>query len=207
MSETLSPRTWFVTAAEALVATAAALTPDDLARPGLGEWDVRALLGHTSRALLTVETYLAAADPGDVATLDRAAGYFAATRGGLADPAAVTQRGRDAGAALGADPAGAVREVAERVLRLVEATPDDAPVRTPVGTMTLAGYLPTRAFELTVHGVDLLRAVDRPVPAGLGGCVAEAVRLGVELAGPDDVLAVLLAVTGRAPLPPSFSLV
>ena len=27
--------------------------------PGLGEWDVRSLVGHTSRALLTVETYLA----------------------------------------------------------------------------------------------------------------------------------------------------
>jgi hypothetical protein len=27
-------------------------------RPALGEWDVRALVGHTSRALLTVEMYL-----------------------------------------------------------------------------------------------------------------------------------------------------
>lgn len=27
--------------------------------PGLGEWDVRALVGHTSRSLLTVEAYLA----------------------------------------------------------------------------------------------------------------------------------------------------
>ncbi len=26
---------------------------------GLGEWDVRALVGHTSRSLLTVEAYLA----------------------------------------------------------------------------------------------------------------------------------------------------
>ena len=28
-------------------------------RPGLGEWDIRALVGHTSRSLLTVEIYLA----------------------------------------------------------------------------------------------------------------------------------------------------
>ena len=27
-------------------------------RPGLGEWDLRALVGHTSRSLLTVESYL-----------------------------------------------------------------------------------------------------------------------------------------------------
>ena len=27
-------------------------------RPGLGEWDVRALVGHTGRAFVTVLTYL-----------------------------------------------------------------------------------------------------------------------------------------------------
>jgi hypothetical protein len=34
----------------------AALVADRWDRPGLGEWDVRALVGRTSRALLTVET-------------------------------------------------------------------------------------------------------------------------------------------------------
>jgi len=37
----------------------AAIVGDRWDRPGLGEWDVRSLVGHTSRALLTVETYLA----------------------------------------------------------------------------------------------------------------------------------------------------
>ena len=32
---------------------------DRWTRPGLGDWDVRALVGHTSRALLTVEEYAA----------------------------------------------------------------------------------------------------------------------------------------------------
>ena len=32
-----------------------ALVGDRWGRPGLGEWDVRALVGHTSRSLLTVE--------------------------------------------------------------------------------------------------------------------------------------------------------
>ena len=31
------------------------LVGDRWGRPGLGEWDVRALVGHTSRSLLTVE--------------------------------------------------------------------------------------------------------------------------------------------------------
>ncbi|HEY0644225.1 MAG TPA: hypothetical protein VGD39_12440, partial [Nocardioides sp.] len=35
-----------------------ALVDDRWAQPGLGEWDLRGLVGHTSRALLTVESYL-----------------------------------------------------------------------------------------------------------------------------------------------------
>jgi hypothetical protein len=71
---------------------------------GLGEWDVRSLAGHTSRALVTVETYLAR--PASAADLASATGYFRSTRAAAAD-AAVVARGRDAGAALGSDPAGA----------------------------------------------------------------------------------------------------
>src|SRR5215217_5755229 len=36
----------------------AALVGDRWTESGLGEWDVRALVGHTSRSLLTVEAYL-----------------------------------------------------------------------------------------------------------------------------------------------------
>src|SRR5690349_8893172 len=55
----------------------AALVGDRWDRPGLGEWDVRALVGHTSRSLLTVETYLGRpAAAVDVAT---ATDYFRAT--------------------------------------------------------------------------------------------------------------------------------
>src|SRR3954471_2227545 len=48
----------FADAARWFVRTTA-LVGDRWNRPGLGEWDVRALVGHTSRSLLTVETYLA----------------------------------------------------------------------------------------------------------------------------------------------------
>jgi hypothetical protein len=48
----------FADAAEWFVRTAA-LVGDRWNRPGLGEWDLRALVGHTSRSLLTVEAYLA----------------------------------------------------------------------------------------------------------------------------------------------------
>src|SRR5205809_1147389 len=107
-------RTAFADAAGWFVHTAA-LVGDRWDRPGLGEWDVRALVGHTSRALLTVETYLAR--PAAAVNVATAPDYYRATRATAADPAVVA-RGRDAGTALGSDPAAAVAQIAARVLAL-----------------------------------------------------------------------------------------
>src|SRR5436305_6441873 len=79
----------------------AALVGDRWNRPGLGEWDVRALVGHTSRSLMTVENYLArSAAAVDVAS---AVDYYRAIGPLAADPD-VAVPGRDAGTALGSDP-------------------------------------------------------------------------------------------------------
>ena len=71
--------------------------------PGLGDWDLRALVGHTARALVTVRTYLD--QPADDATVESAADYLALATRTATDPAAVLERGRAAGTALGDDPA------------------------------------------------------------------------------------------------------
>src|SRR4029453_577680 len=75
-------------------------------QPGLGEWTVRDLVGHTSRALLTVEAYVD--KPAGQVEVERPVDYFLRAKASLADPAAVAARGREAGQALGADPAGMV---------------------------------------------------------------------------------------------------
>ena len=75
------------------------------AEPGLGEWDVRALVGHTSRSFVTVETYLA--QPAANVDIASTADYYRATRV-AATGAGVAQRGRDAADALGPDPTAAV---------------------------------------------------------------------------------------------------
>jgi hypothetical protein len=67
-------------------------------QPGLGEWDVRALVGHTSRSFLTVESYLDR--PASTIEITSAVEYVRATRAMAAGPA-VAARGREAGAALG----------------------------------------------------------------------------------------------------------
>src|SRR5215203_7173066 len=93
----------FADAAHWFVRTAG-LVGDRWNRPGLGEWDVRSLVGHTSRSLLTVETYLSR--PAETVEVESAPAYFRAARDIAAGPE-VAARGREAGDALGADPAAA----------------------------------------------------------------------------------------------------
>jgi uncharacterized protein (TIGR03083 family) len=183
----------FIDAAERFV-RAAGQVGDRWGDPGLGEWDVRSLVGHTSRSFLTVESYLGS--PAVEVEVASAADYFRAAREAAAG-SAVAERGRAAGAALGSDPAGAVAEIAERVLRLLDPADGTELVTTIVGGMRLADYLPTRTFELAVHTADLATALgdDPDVPAT---AAAEALGIVADLAILDGRAGpLLLAATGR----------
>jgi uncharacterized protein (TIGR03083 family) len=171
-----------------------ALVGDRWDAPGLGEWDVRALVGHTSRSLLTVEAYLA--QPASAVDVSSPAGYVRATREIAAGPA-VAVRGREAGAALGADPASAVAEIAARVLPLVGSCDGTELVTTIAGGMRLSDYLPTRTFELAVHTADLATALGVPVdiPAT---AATQALQIVSDLAVGDGRTGdLLLLATGR----------
>ncbi len=176
--------------------------------PGLGEWTVRELVGHTRRVLLTVENYAAnpGTSPGTSVELPRPVDYFLRALSTLADPAAVAQRGRDAGKDLGAQPAATVQATADRVQSPVDQLPDATILATPVGGMKLVDYLPTRVLELTIHMLDIAAAVGAQVqpPAGpmkitlhLLADLSVARGAGPELA---------LALTGRRKLPEGFAL-
>ena len=94
-------------AARAVADLVGTIPPGRWDGPGLGEWDLRALVGHTSRSLLTVETYLQR--PAEREDLATAAAYVAAGQRLAADAGGgVAQRGRDAGKALGPRPADGV---------------------------------------------------------------------------------------------------
>ena len=199
-SSWLDSRAAFADAASWFVATTA-LVGDRWSEPGLGEWDVRSLVGHTSRALLTVEAYLD--QPADRVEVETAVAYFLQARS-LADDATVAERGRQAGEALGTDPA-AVAGIATRVVARVERCAGDELVTTIAGGMRLADYLPTRTFELVVHTADLAAAVGvaaEPPP----GAAAQALELATRLAVESGTAARLLrAVTGREGLPAGWS--
>jgi hypothetical protein len=62
--------------------------------PGLGEWDLRSLVGHTSRSLVTVSTYLqTTAEHEDIATPQE---YYARVNPSAlgVDSSAIVERGR-----------------------------------------------------------------------------------------------------------------
>jgi hypothetical protein len=171
--------------------------------PGLGEWSLRDLVGHTSRALLTVETYLAT--PATAIEVESSAEYFRIAMASLGDPAAVSQRGRDAGAALGEHPAEAVTAIVERVLPLIEAGAPGFVLQTPVGGMRLVDYLPTRTFELTVHTCDIAAALGRPIDPPPAAAATTLRLLGELAAGGNSAGQVMLALTGRGSLPAGFT--
>ncbi|MBC7442701.1 MAG: maleylpyruvate isomerase N-terminal domain-containing protein [Ramlibacter sp.] len=193
----------FRQAARWFVDTAA--TVDDWGRPGLGEWTVRDLVGHTSRALLTVEAYLGQASPGVDVDVASAADYYPLALAAVGDPALVAKRGRDAGAALGQDPAHRVSVIADRVLRHVDAAAGDAVAATPVGAMRLADYLPTRIFELTVHTCDLAASLGVPAQAPDAAASVSLHLLGDLALRRGLAGALLLAATGRGSLPAGFT--
>lgn len=167
----------------------------------LGEWNLRDLVGHTSRALSTVEAYLR--KPAAAREVASPVEYFVLSS--TADQAAIAQRGRESGAALGDDPAGSVAALAERVVRRLREAGEDDLISTPVGGMRLVDYLPTRTFELTVHTCDLAVALGLTVDvpeAAAGESLSLLTRLAVRTG---RAAPLLLAGTGRRDLPDGFT--
>ncbi|MDG4665666.1 maleylpyruvate isomerase N-terminal domain-containing protein [Mycobacterium sp. 236(2023)] len=202
-----APRALYESAARSFADLVRRIPDDRWDGPGLGDWTLRDLVGHTSRSLVTVSTYLGA--PAQREDVTSAADYYvrvlelSAAIGGDA----ILERGRQAGRDLGADPVAAVDTLVSTVLADLDAVDD--PLIEVIGGLgiRLSSYLPTRVFEFAVHGIDIARAagIDHAPPDDvLADAAALAARIGVALGhGP----AVLLALTGRSELPPGFSVV
>jgi hypothetical protein len=149
-----------------------------------------------------VEVYLG--QPADAVAADSAAAYIRASREIAAGPD-VAQRGRDAGAALGADPATAVADIAARVRPILDACDGTELLTTIVGGMRLSDYLPTRTFELAVHTSDLALALGEPL-AVPPTAAEQALAIVSDIVLTDGTAgAMLLQATGRSGLPAGFS--
>jgi hypothetical protein len=124
----------------------------------------------------------------------------------VTDPSAVAERGRQAGEALGDDPAAAVRLLVDNVLQQLEGTGDPL-IETIAGGMLLSCYLPARTFELAVHSQDIADATGVPFvlpDAVLTDALGLANRIAIARG---DSKPVLEALTGRKQLPSGFSVV
>jgi uncharacterized protein (TIGR03083 family) len=197
----------YTSAARAFAGLVRAIPESAWEGPGLGEWDLRALVGHMSRSLITVSIYLQSpASREDVAS---PADYYAQIRdyASNAGAEAIVERGRQAGRDLGDDPVATIDDMVERVLGELAAVDD--PLIEVIGGLgiRLSNYLPTRVFELAVHGLDVVGAtgVDFTLPEPV---LLEASALAAQISvavGQGET--VLLALTGRTALPAPFSVV
>lgn len=203
---TMTSADHFTQASRAFIDVVAQIRPDQWDRPGLGVWDVRSLVGHTTRAILTVANYLTLDEP-DHATISRAELYYAAVYAEYTDPQAVTQRGVDAGIALGDDPVAFITAADIRARALIEANPGGRLVSIGRLAIPLDEYLRTRVFELVAHTLDVARATGATaaIPeAPLTSAVALASGIAASTGHGEELL---LALTGRQPLPEGFSVV
>lgn len=173
--------------------TAASVPGDAWDAAGLGQWSIRELAAHANRAHTTIVEYVESPRPPE----PKDSGYFA--------EAAIAARAKADAASLGSDPASAVKSASEAAVRLVERSAPEATVGSPAGTLSLAQYLPSRTAELAIHALDLARAIgsDIQLPSGV---LAETMlfvagRAAAHPSGQD----VLLALTGRGPLPAGYS--
>ena len=171
--------------------------------PGLGEWTVRELAAHTIRAWRTTLSYLDEALSADEPI--PAETYFAQALTGPDVHVGVMLRGRDDARSL-ADPSATAKSIAREALQRVANETNDRLVPSRFGPLPLPEYLRTRAFELTVHGLDLARAAGVDIPASAAQHIHAATKLAIEVAAARQLsLPALLALTGRESLPEGFT--
>lgn len=184
-------------------ATVAALDDETWSRPGLGEWTVRELIGHTLRAFGTIDRFLD--HPLDEVVCESAPAYYRDALGAIPDVHVhVAERGRTAGESLGDDPAAVVVEVVSATLSRLGETDGTEVGQTAIGGMRLADYLETRLVELVVHLSDLCAAIGRPAE-DLGAAGVRAAATVLASASPSDRDLVLRAALGRAEIPRGFN--
>ncbi len=193
----MDPRRNYLDTTDAVTELISRVAPAQFDGPGLDAWDMRSLIGHTARAMTTVITYVGR--PASGVTCPDAVAYYVWVAQAPQTDAEIAARGVAAGIALGDDLHAGFAAQAREVRRLLDSVPPDSDpiVSTLAGGMRLSQYLPTRTFELVVHGFDIARAADiafTPHPGVVADTAALAARVGCAL-GHSDLL--VPALTGR----------
>lgn len=193
-------RAAFEKATRTLLHTLRGVASDQWDAPSaVGDWTVRQLAAHTVRGFTALQ-HATTDEPRIDRMVADAADYYATALSSIDIHGAIAQRGRDAGQDL-VDPVGQAEALAEQVLSTVASMAHDDPVNTIVGQMTLSEYMATRVVEIGVHTLDLQRATGQPIELHTE---TSEVILAV-LTGMVAPLPLILALTGRIPLPPDYN--
>lgn len=200
----------FFEAAAFFIAVVERIRDDQWNGHGLGVWSVRELVAHTALAFTNLErevTTLAQPSVPNGGALSTAVDFY---QRGMAMPGVnerVAQRGREAVESLGDDPSASIRALEAGVRDLLGRTPDTVVIAPPIAALPLSEYLLTKTFELTVHTLDIAAALDldvEPPAAPLAACLGMVLSLAARRDTSESV-SLLRALTGRAPLPASFT--
>ncbi len=183
--------------------TVDAVGPSQWDEPALGVWNVRDLIGHTSRSIARVAEFgQQRADNVDVSS---AAEHYHVSLAPDGINEAIAEAGREAGQGLGDDISQTIRASLNATLAVLETIPDGTIIAYPNGGIKLEHYLETRVVELTIHTLDVLAAtgieIDPPREA-----LACTLRILADLAVDSDFggqLALLAA--GRGVIADRFS--
>ncbi len=122
----------------------AEIKPEQWDQHAIGNWTVRHLVGHSSRSLGRLEEH-AAASPVEPTGVDVTTSS--------------DDRGFAAAKALGDDPLGALKTLADRVLPFVDGLPQDYMLDLPQGKHPVDDFMPSRIQEVTVHAMDIAAAL------------------------------------------------
>ncbi|MDE2899520.1 MAG: maleylpyruvate isomerase N-terminal domain-containing protein [Chloroflexota bacterium] len=169
---------------------------------GLGEWNVLELVAHVMRAVEGPVVHSRQAKPVD---MEDAATYYLRAMAAPDIHAQVAKRARRSTAKLGDDPAAAARAIAERALAAIEQLEDDAPMSTPIGTVRLIDYLPTRVLEVVVHTMDVANAVGVEVEPPAAAQHVSLALLGEIAVVQGEGTMLTMALYGRHPLPDGYN--
>lgn len=201
----MTSATDFETAAHSFLDLVAEVRVSQWNEPALGVWDVRSLVGHTARAISTVETYLLM-EPGATVTAPDAESYYVDVFTQYTDNDAIAARGVEAGKKLTEDSGEEFEATLNRALALIKENGQDRIVGVGEIGIPLGEYLRTRVFELVIHGMDIANATNQAhtFPADVVANVADlAARVAVRKG---DGEAILFALTGRKPLRQRYSI-
>lgn len=164
-------------------------------QPALGEWNVRELVAHTSRAFRTVVEYIDG-EPKDPTEIATAAEYFRIVLAEETPHVHIAERARREAAAE-SDWVTALDQIVAEAMAIVDGSEPAVPVHLFVGEMPLSQYLATRVLEVVIHGIDLAAALDMPsTPPGPAMRVTLLVL--ADLAGEEHQVDMIRHLSGRA---------